>query len=72
MYFPRSSFSIAFLKKYIYAVGGFEENNSISNHCERFNLETLKWEIVNNLNYPSVSASLCPFSEQYLFKFGGL
>lgn len=43
MFNPRSSHGICFMNQYIYMIGGFEKNQTLSNKCERFNIETYQF-----------------------------
>lgn len=72
MVHPRSSHSVCFHKDLIYVVGGFLNQQEFTVSCEIFDVKREKSSQIANLNIPSGVSGLCTFSDQYIFKFGGL
>ncbi|KAL4480001.1 hypothetical protein ABPG74_020517 [Tetrahymena malaccensis] len=73
------AFATLVIYPYIYAIGGkqstdLSQSNStypvILNSTQRFNLETMKWEKLPNLNVKRVSAMVTNFSNK-IYVFGG-
>lgn len=72
MNFPRSSHGIAYMAGYIYIVGGYEHKHVMTKRCERFDINTRRWQVMSPLNFAAASHALCSFDDRYLFKFGGI
>jgi hypothetical protein len=69
----RYTFPMAFIYPYVYAIGGRfygTSEVSIMRSCERFNLETHKWERMASMNHRRCSSHLI-VCENNLFVFGG-
>ena len=53
-------------EKYVFVIGGYNSNN-----CEYFNLKTLKWEALPNLNSEERQRPMLVLYEEYLYVFMG-
>ena len=53
-------------ENYVFVIGGYN-----SNKCEAFNMQTLKWESMPNLNSPERQRSMLIIHEDYLYAFMG-
>ena len=53
-------------ENYIFVIGGYN-----SNKCEAFNLRTLKWESLPDLNSPERQRTILAFYGNYLYAFMG-
>ena len=63
---------IALLDKFVYSIGGKLDLNKRTSFCERFSLETRKWEKIPNLNYLRSSPSAMVFDNKEIYVFFGL
>ena len=54
------------IDKYIFVIGGYN-----SNKCEYFNLKSLKWESMPNLNIEENQRPILAFNNDYLYTFMG-
>lgn len=69
--YSRSSHAICYCNGFIYIVGGVTNNQIILEKCERFNVENQAVEEICPINHPVACTCVCPFFQDYLFKFGG-
>lgn len=72
MKYGRSSHSVCFNNKYIYILGGFLNNQTISNKCERYDIVNNRVEEIRPMNYEACSFACCSFGGRYIYKFGGV
>lgn len=59
--------------EHIFVLGGKDSCTlSIINKCQKFNINTLKWEALPDMNHPRAAAgSFMSQDKQYLYVFGG-
>ena len=69
---PRSSHALCYVANHIYIVGGLAEGQIPLEKCERFNILTREVTPVADMNYAVASTSICPFFNDYIFRFGGI
>lgn len=69
---PRSSHGICYCNNAIYVVGGFTDNQKMTNTCERYNILTKKCELLTGMNNSASSICCCSFNNKFIFKFGGI
>ena len=67
----RSSHSICFNNKYIYILGGYLNDQSPTNRCERYDITNNKVEEIRPMRYEASSFACCSFAGRYVYKFGG-
>ena len=73
MWDKRYTFPMAYIHPYVYAIGGRQygsQQTSILRSCERFNLETNKWERIASMKNRRCTASVC-ISNGQLYVVGG-
>ena len=70
MAISRYHFGVALLKNYVYAIGGFGNENALLNSVERYCFETKKWSFVSPLPAPRASMACCSWGER-LYCLGG-
>lgn len=58
---------------FIYVVGGQEgiDQASTINYCEKLDLQTRKWTLIQSCLKKSSFCQLATFSKRFIFKFGG-
>ena len=66
MLFSHWNHSMISNENYIFVIGGFN-----SNKCEAFNLRTLKWEAMPDLNSPERQSPILTIHDDYLYAFMG-
>ena len=66
MLFSHWNHSMISNENYIFVIGGFN-----SNKCEAFNLRTLKWEAMPDLNSPERQSPILTIHGDYLYAFMG-
>ena len=66
MYYSHWNHSMIGKDKCIYVIGGYN-----SNKCEYFNLKSLKWESMPNLNIEENQRPILAFNNDYLYTFMG-
>ena len=66
MLFSHWNHSMISNDNYIFVIGGFN-----SNKCEAFNLRTLKWEAMPDLNSPERQSPILTIHDDYLYAFMG-
>lgn len=69
---PRSSHALCYVSNHIYIVGGLAEGQIPLEKCERFNIITREVTPIADMNYAVASTSICPFFNDYVFRFGGI
>ena len=68
----RSSHGICFHNNFIYLIGGFSNNQKMTNSVERFSVSTNQCEYIAPLNHAASSICCTLFNKNYIFKFGGI
>lgn len=53
------------------ALGGYEAKESVLSSCEVYNVRSNKWQVIESLTYPRVSATACKFQDRFVYVFGG-
>ena len=66
MLFSHWNHSMIYNDNYIFVIGGYN-----SNKCEAFNLRTLKWEALPDLNSPERQQAILTIHGDYLYAFMG-
>ena len=66
MLFSHWNHSMIYNENYIFVIGGYN-----SNKCEAFNLRTLKWEALPDLNSPERQQAILTIHGDYLYAFMG-
>ena len=69
---PRSSHGLCYMDDYIYLVGGFTNNQKMTNTVERFNVTTYETSQIASLNNTASSLCCTDFNNKAIFKFGGI
>ena len=69
---PRSSHGICYADGFIYLVGGFTNNQKMTNTVERFNHEDNTCTLLASLNHTASSLCITSFNNKFIFKFGGI
>ena len=69
---PRSSHGICYMDGYVYLLGGFTNNQKMTNTCERFNTATNQCSQIAPLTHTASSLCATGFNNQFVFKFGGI
>ncbi len=70
--YGRSSHSICFNNRYIYVLGGYLNNQNLTNRCERYDIVNNRVEELRPMHYQSCSFACCSFAGRYIYKFGGV
>ena len=70
--YGRSSHSICFNNRYIYVLGGYLNNQNLTNRCERYDIVNNRVEELRPMHHQSCSFACCSFAGRYIYKFGGV
>lgn len=71
--YARFAFEMVYLDGYVYAIGGrhiFDHEPVVMSKCERFDLQTLKWEIISAMNF-SRSSCMVLANQGKIYVAGG-
>ena len=52
--------------------GGVKNNDASHDVCERYNMETNQWQLIQKLPYPAFSMTLIVMDKRYIYMFGGI
>lgn len=67
----RAAHSLVHIDGDLVVVGGLGQDCEILRSCERYSVDRDEWLALPDLNIPAMNPSVCVFSQEYLFKFGG-
>jgi hypothetical protein len=70
--YGRSSHSVCFNNRYIYVLGGYLNNQNLTNRCERIDVVNNKVEEIRPMQHETCSFACCSFAGRYIYKFGGV
>ncbi|CAD8117049.1 unnamed protein product [Paramecium sonneborni] len=68
----KRNFRVAQVGNYIYLIGGENQQQQVTNSCERFSFKTLEWQKIKSFQTPLTKVNLVVFQQRYLVRFGGL
>jgi len=67
----RRNHGICYNAGYIYVIGGYNRGGYLKS-CERYNIETDKWSVIEDFNSPGMcSMGVCSYDNKMIYKFGG-
>lgn len=68
----KSNHVLLYFEGFVYCIAGCDSTNQFSNKCERFNVSTLKWEMITSCNVLRDTCSACGIEdENCIYVFGG-
>lgn len=60
------------MNEWIYFIGGFNNNQELSNKCEKYNIINQQVYEVASMQKGSAGFGCCIFNQKFIYKIGGL